>query len=398
LNNPKKFIIVFLCVFCVNFCFGFDFGLLLSENAIVEDPGSGAELTNTSTALPWFSSALGANADLYLSAAVTAKYEDKDWSLVPELYRSALDLRPGRGFSVSVGRIHYTDTLGFIASGLFDGAAFQAELGKNTFNIGAYYTGFIYKRTAHITMTKDDTADYDSPFSWNDMSSYFAPRRALAALEWSRTDTFIEDGTLTVGLLGQLDLTGTEYHSQYLTLRYGLPLGSLGEVEAAGTGELIENAGQIQASMAFLANGAWLVPGKLQDRLMFGFRWTSGKLNDTFAAFSPVSTLEQGRLLKAKLSGFMTAEAGYQIRFREQLSASLSVLYFLRTDRESFSDPELNMGNSPFLGGELNGELIWAPASDLSLTLGGGIFIPGPALNSGASPRWQVSLGIIFGL
>jgi hypothetical protein len=160
----NKFIIVFLCVFCVNYCFGFDFGLLLSESPVLEDAGSGADIANTLTALPWFSAALGAHADLYLSAGITSKYEDKQWSLVPELYRSALELRPSQSFSISAGRIPYTDTLGFIASGLFDGAALQAEAGKNTFNIGAYYTGFLYKRTAHITLTQDDTVSYDTPF------------------------------------------------------------------------------------------------------------------------------------------------------------------------------------------------------------------------------------------
>jgi hypothetical protein len=259
-----------------------------------------------------------------------------------------------------------------------------------------YYTGFLYKRTAYITMTDDDKIAYKSPFTWDSFSgSYFAPRRALFALDWRRAETLVENDIMTAGLLWQADFTGASYHSQYLSARYTIPLGAF-EAEAGAQVELMEDAERLHCGMTFLVNGAWLPPSPLQDQLHLGVRWASGKVSDTFTAFTPVSTLVQGRILEAKLSGFMTAEADYRVRFLENLSGTVSAAAFFRNDEETFSDPDLGVNQSPFVGGETNVELLWA-VSDISITFGGGVFLPGPAMRKGAPARWQVSLGLLFG-
>jgi hypothetical protein len=51
-----------------------------------------------------------------------------------------------------------------------------------------------------------------------------------------------------------------------------------------------------------------------------------------------------------------------------------------------------------FLGGELYGQLIWAPQSALRFTAGGGVFFPGGAFVNSADPRWKVSGGVIISL
>jgi hypothetical protein len=96
----------------------------------------------------------------------------------------------------------------------------------------------------------------------------------------------------------------------------------------------------------------------------------------------------------------MTANLGYEARLLRALSLTLEGTYFLRTDLKTFRDPEGELdpaSNSHALGAEFYASLVWAPASDLSVIAGGGMFFPelGGAFVSEAKPRWLVSAGMI---
>jgi hypothetical protein len=246
-------------------------------------------------------------------------------------------------------------------------------------------------------MTGADRNAYNENTSISQFSSSFAPRRLLATLDFERAGLFTPDGVLAAALMGQFDFTGEEYHSQYLLARYSLPLGDF-DLETGVAAELMENAGRIQFSMTALLKTAWTPPSPWTDRLELGLRWASGDWNETFTAFSPLSTVSQGSILRAKLSGLMTGELEYRVRFLESLSGAFNVFAFLRNDTISFRDAELDTGSSPWVGAEANAELLWAPVTDLSLTLGAGVFLPGNAMQQDAAPRWRVSLGLLFAL
>jgi hypothetical protein len=71
----------------------------------------------------------------------------------------------------------------------------------------------------------------------------------------------------------------------------------------------------------------------------------------------------------------------------------------MRTDLATFSAEGLDPDSaSHLLGLELLINLIWAPFSDLGLTLGGGVFLPLPegAFFDDTPAAWNVSLGVIL--
>jgi hypothetical protein len=141
-------------------------------------------------------------------------------------------------------------------------------------------------------------------------------------------------------------------------------------------------------------------PGGLRDRLSLAFRWASGEGPST-AAWFPVIEEAQGTALKAGFSGLMVLKAGYEARFFSGLSAGLDGRYFLRTDSSTFSDPWLEQGNeSRLVGLELSGALRWTPVSDISLSLGGGVFLPrtGGAFKEDAPLYRRLTAGVVLSL
>jgi hypothetical protein len=169
--------------------------------------------------------------------------------------------------------------------------------------------------------------------------------------------------------------------------------------EFSGILELIEENDKPAFCFAAGAGLVWLPPGAATDRLSFNAVFSSGSWNDGVKAFLPITTIAQGKVLRPKISGLALAEAAYTRRLHSALSAEVSAAYFFRTDTSTYTDPELDpLSLSPLLGAEACGGLSFAPVSDISFTLGGGIFIPqtGRAFIPDASLRWRVSLGTIL--
>jgi hypothetical protein len=118
----------------------------------------------------------------------------------------------------------------------------------------------------------------------------------------------------------------------------------------------------------------------------------------------PLRPEDRQGTLTVILSGGDSADTG---EFRSVLSNSvISTLYYVvtvtgpaayyfRTDETSFSDPDMDdQSKSPLLGVEIYGDLIWTPFSDVSLILGGGLFLPqtDKVFNGGADIKYRISL------
>ncbi|MDR1970948.1 MAG: hypothetical protein LBQ46_03410, partial [Treponema sp.] len=59
------------------------------------------------------------------------------------------------------------------------------------------------------------------------------------------------------------------------------------------------------------------------------------------------------------------------------LSAAVSGAYFFRTDKITYTAPDLDtLSDSPLLGAEIYGGLSWVPFHDTLFSLGGGLFLP----------------------
>jgi hypothetical protein len=295
--------------------------------------------------------------------------------------------------------VEYRDPSLLAAKGRFDGADVSWDSGALRLSLGGYYTGFLYRDTANISVSPGDPVDYAAPLDYGDFAdTYFAPRRALASLQIEYPGLVFTRGTLSAGILSQFDLSDApeKFNTQYALLRYQLALPGGFDAAAAGAASLAL-PGTGDAAFAASLEAGWMLPGALTDRLSLGVRWASGEGPST-AAYIPVTGEAQGTVLKPELSGLMVLSAGYDARFVSSFSAGLKGRYFIRTDSLTFSDPHLK-GDSRLLGLELSLALVWAPFSDLSFNLGGGIFLPetGEALKDAPAYR-KLTLGAIFSL
>jgi hypothetical protein len=400
--NKKFFPCAAALLLCAGAAVSQDFGLTLRSLPVLTNGDPDVNVEYTGTASPWFATPLGEQGDLYLSGGISAAYDGEEWEPVPELYRFEIAWRFGSGLRLEAGRLSHRDPLNLVMNGLFDGLALNAELGKTRLSVGAFYSGLLYKKTAYIVMSPGDSGDY------YDQDVYFASRRLVVSAGWEIPALFNTEGKLDLGLIGQFDLNDTDarmsgdikIHSQYALAKFTLPFLNYYNAELGALLEMMEES-DLDPGLCFAFSGglAWLPSGGLNDRLSLTMALSSGAWNDTARAFLPINTIAQGKALRANLSGLALVEGGYATRLHQSFSAEFLAAYFFRTDAHTYNNPDLDADSlSPLLGGEISSTLIWAPVSDISVSLGGGAFFPrlGKSFTADASPQWRISLETIL--
>jgi hypothetical protein len=346
-----------------------DFGLILDNTAGFSGNGDESVFDYTGLLIPRFSALLGNNGEFYMSAAARADYY-KEWTFVPELLRTDVFFRFGSA-AIRAGRMPYSDPLAYIANGLFDGARFTYDSAVGTFGAGAWYTGFLYKKRAVITMTAEEYASYSEKVDYSDfVNTYFAPKRLVYALDWehpSLANLFM----LNLAILGQYDLSDEDLNTEYAALSIAFPFKSF-VVDLGGAFELIQNAGNSGTAFAADLGFTWALPTSFASQIGLLGRYASGS-DGGMDAFLPINTVTQSNVLKPKLSGLSLISLTYLARLHQTVSLSLSDFYFIRNDLKTYSD----FGDEgKLLGNEFYGKLSWSPLSDLQVNLGAGIFLP----------------------
>jgi len=393
---------------------GADIGLFLdqtteyhgSENEGIFDFGRGDTfgksdaLEYSGTLIPWFSAFPGDNSGFYFSASITADWKKETLSYTPELLRTEFSWHSESG-EARLGRMKYTDPLGFIADGLFDGAYLSLDVGRGNVSMGAWYTGLLYKERAKITMTPAELQSYNTPLDYENFTdTYFAPRRVISALEWGHSG-LAEQAQIRLALLGQFDLAReNSIDSQYLTGRISVPIVDL-TIDLGGCVEAVEYSDEYKIALAGEMKFSWMFPA---TRLSLMWRYSGGMPDNTdsqMTAFLPLSTVYQGDILKAKISGLSVVSLDYLCRMHRTLSTGLTASCFIRNDLGTYSGYPLtadgdNSGNS-ILGTELFGRLLWAPISDIQINLGGGAFLPKMGNVARDVPfLWRVEMNFIL--
>jgi hypothetical protein len=401
--NKRYVFCVLAALFYGGAAFPQDFGLTLRSLPVFtsgDDPAVNIEYT--ATAVPWFAAPLGEQGDVYLSGGISAEYAGEEWKPVPELYRFEIAYRFDSGLRLKAGRLSYREPLNLMMNGLFDGLAAEFDIGKTRLSAGAFYTGLLYKKTAHIVMSPGDYSAY------SDRDHYFASRRLAFALDWEIPAIANTEAKLDLGIAGQFDLNEPDdqiegdgkIHSQYALAEFTLPFANYFNARLGALMGILEEDDRTPGFCFAVSGGlTWLPPGGANDRLSLDMTLSSGAWNDTIRAFLPVNTIAQGKVLRPKISGLALTELGYALRLHNTLSAEARGAYFFRTDSYTYNDPGLDRASrSPLLGGEVYGSLSWAPFSDLSFTLGAGAFFPqwGKAFSPGAPVKWRVALETIF--
>jgi hypothetical protein len=381
-----------------------DFGLVLGGEPeyVLDAADRGFGFTGTLT--PWLSAAIGERFSLYLSGKLSFEYEyEKEaWAkpVLVELERTELSFRPGRTAYLTLGRQGYKDSGGMILSGLFDGLYGRFGLGGTRLSLGAFYTGFLYKKQVEILLIPEDRERYAAPLEYGDFDTYFASRRVVTSLRIEFPD-LASRLSLTLEGIAQFDLNGEgPFHTQYLEALLGIEAADSLRFTVTGIGALAEQEGE-ETQGHFAAGFAldWDVPGGLTDMVQGELRWGSGAVNSSIGAFTPVNGVAQGTVFSAALPGLMNARLSYTARPYRSFSFSLGGVVFWRTDLETFNDAELDAASGErFLGTEVSGSLVWAVQSALRLTAGGGAFFPGGAFTGGAGVRWKLNGGLTLSL
>jgi hypothetical protein len=385
MENKKRILlsllfIIFYSLFD-NSLWAFDVGLTLDQNVNYSGVEKLAAIPYKGLAIPRLSGLMGDIGEFYFSAGIN--FQNNPFGYVPELLRTEL-FWSQRGMELSIGRMSYSDPLGFIASGLFDGERFSYNTETGTFSFGAWYTGFIYKKRITIEMTDDDKKLNDTALDYNEFtSSYFAPRRVLAALEWEHQG-LAERVYARFSFLSQFDFTGAELYSQYITGKMIVPF-KFFSVSFGGCLELMEISESKDTAFAAELGAAWRTAFQGISLLA---RYSSAK-NASMADFNPVTTNPQGQIIAKRLSGLSMASLNYTAQLHPTFTISFTPSYFFLSD--------FNNTSGYLLGPEFFGAFYWSPLPDINVNLGGGTFLPSFG-NVGGKTLWRVELNLILSM
>jgi hypothetical protein len=364
--------------------FAVDVGLVLDQNAIVSGTEGGAGFGYNGIFIPRITGLIGDAGDFYISGGFN--YKSDPWSLVPELLRTDFSWRTG-SMDFTVGRMAYDDPLGYVASGLFDGARFSQYTKIGTFSAGAWYTGLLYKERAKIGMTDNEYTANKTDIDWNDFSNtYYAPRRFLAAVDWAYKG-FLDNAIAKLSLLSQFDLSDEKLHSQYLVGKTIIPVetkvsNGAFSLDLGGSLELIEANNKTSPAFAVEAAPAWRND---VHYVSLGIKYASGK-SDGMAAFLPLTNNAQGQIWKPKLSGITMLSIDYTFRLFETLSVGFYPAYYILN----------GAGSNGRNGGEIFGAAYWSPSPDIGVNLGAGASFGNVVSDEKAS--WRVALNVVLSL
>ena len=378
-----------------------DWGIVLEQSGGYGDFGSGNQPEYIGILIPRFSHLWGNNRELYISVGLNAEYKNEKWNIAPELLRTEFTWILSNA-ELKAGRMHYSDPLGFIAEGLFDGGRYSSITGLGTFSFGIWYTGFLYNRRASITMTGNELEAYNAKLDYSDFSNtYFAPSRLLSALDWEHPG--LMRGLLRgrLSLMGQFDLTGEELHSQYLTGKFSLPVNPF-QFDIGGSLALIQYSEEMNIAYAAELAAFWIMPFSFPSRLSFLGRYSSGvSENRTTMAFLPLTAIFQGSVLEVSIPGTSMISLEYIARLQRTVSLGLSSSYFIRNDLYTYSGYPISAetDGGHFLGNEFFGRFYWNPFTDLTLNLGAGIFLPSLGnVSPDADNIWRLNLNFILSI
>jgi len=330
--------------------------------------------------LPRLSFLIGDNGEFSALAGFTVGYEEYFY-YVPEIMQAELTMRLKGSGIIRLGRMGYSDPLSFIAEGLFDGAQFIYNSGAGSFRIGAWYTGFLYKKNINITMTENDLAGFNAVIDYDKFAdTYFAPKRMFASIGWEHYSVG-ELVHLNTAIIGQYDLNDADkkYNSQYLIVKAGIPVSKF-LFELGGCLETLQksDADKDEFDLAFAAEAgiSLLFSGERNSMLSFNGKIAGGKIEDTCDAFVPITVKYYGFVFKHKLSAISIFSLNYSSRLHDTAGVSLNMLYFIRNDLGTVQGYPVTDNEGYFLGPEFSAQVIWSPASDLQLNLRGGLFVP----------------------
>jgi hypothetical protein len=205
--------------------------------------------------------------------------------------------------------------------------------------------------------------------------------------------------SVSAALLGQFDLSGEDpLHSQYLTAKISVPVNAF-NFDLGGCLQFMQESGEFGTAFEVELGIGFMPQTSFKNRLSLLARYASGAAENRANVFLPVTTISQGNILEAKLSGISMISLDYIARLHNTFSAGFTSSYFIRSDLKTYRFYPLfgeDLGGY-LLGNEFFARLFWNPVSDIQVNLGGGIFLPsmGNAAPNAAN-SWRIELNLIL--
>ena len=394
-----------LCVILVflscSLAFSHDFGLILDQNAGVGSMGSQTYSEYTGMLIPRFSTFIADRGYLYISAGLSVEFKD-DWFIIPELLRTEFSWQFDKGFLspglLTTGRMYYSDPLGFVAEGLFDGVYYTFDMmDLGLLSAGMWYTGLLYKNRANVMMTTRDLDRMGSRLDYKDFANtYFAPSRFFTAIEWEpQRDRDLY--RLNLSFIAQFDLTGDDFHTQYLVGNLVIPFNSF-ILNLGSSFELMNVSNELGFAFAGIASVILELPFRYDNELTVSLSTSSGQFgNVSINAYIPITARYPGRILRENFSALTIISADYITMLAPNFSVGASTAYFIRNDL--YTSMLYGQSNGYFMGAEFYGSLLWSVLSDLQINVGAGIFLPQLGNSArNADPIWRVEIGAILSI
>ena len=368
----KKLLFCSLLIVLCTLLTAFDFELVLDQTADYVNTKDDDTFGLEGSFVAKVSGLLSHNGNYIVSMGISN--EDDPWAVIPELIEAGLFFGFNAG-NFCIGRTYYQDPLGFIVNGYFDGAQVSYDTSVGIFSAGALYTGLINKKRANIEMTEQEQLHNISAIKYDDFANtYFAPNRAVVALEWAHP-LVTQHLRLGASFLGQFDFTDEKLDSQYIIAKITMPFRGF-SFDLGGCFSLIQHSGESEAAIAAQAGLNWYTQ---KQGISFLARYSGGN-NGSFVPFLPVTTVTQGNVYEAKLTGLTMFSLDYNVRLGHNLFFNISPACFI----DNYDS------DGGLLGTEIYGKLNWSPFTDIMLGLGGGVFI-----NQDDDNIWKIELSFV---
>ncbi|HAP42730.1 MAG: hypothetical protein A2087_04915 [Spirochaetes bacterium GWD1_61_31] len=393
MNNKRIFGLALLLVACTLALPAADFGLqLLNVSAFSTElpaPETEWSLNQLDRAVLWLSTPLSAELSLYVSGfyefsaslladpAISPYRFDAGMIALNGLFPRLLGENSTVAFSL--GRIPVQDFSARVLSGLNDGALVSLTLGNNQIKLLGGYLGLQEKVTALVMIDTDDqnrlsgddkaaATDPDFP------SSYFALPRLFFGAGFRASEIFPSHDA-GIELWGQLDLlaggaetTHTFYAEPYIA-------GRLGRLLRWNAWQVTEMIVDDVVSVAMAAGGRLrlAVPEVAALNLNLNVQWSGGLFAGGLDAFTPIRQSMMGSYSAFFFQNSLMTGLDASLTPLEGFSVAANGALYLRGSSELPAD---FTGSSLLTGFEGGFNLRYRPTGDLSLSLGGGIFVP----------------------
>ena len=327
-------------------------------------------------------------------------------------------------FRFDVGRIGIADFTRNVVNHKVDAVKLELGLPFAVFSASIGYTGFLFKHSSNIFMSRADENDQA------DDGKYFAPPRLVGTVGIRLPELFLRQ-TIDLAFIYQFDLrdqysiisegatalaaTGGHVTSQYSGVGISGPIvhpyywdsffylntgQSLSYMEDTTSSSGYSYNYQMILAYLFGVNIRFYMPELLYSMMELKFLFASGDADyETYflegntsgnaGTFVAISNPGFGMVFSPKLGNLFRFDVSYSIKpfsktdslVMQNLQAVIKGIFFFRPTlgkiSEAFVNPDSHV---PFLGAEIDAILNFRPASDVGMALKYGIFLP----NAGA--------------